>query len=555
MRSPSSESKSKDGAFFSALRLRLTTSTVSFAAFTVVFAVLAAFVFWGTWSLDFAPVMPDHGTTHAADSVARWFRGWTVTGKFFPGDLVDLTGMPYFWQELKFALFDYLAALALAWFLLGRGLSRPAAYGAGLLLGFSGYWLTLFSAGHFGWFQWMSCGVFAFGLADRAVRVGKLHHWLLLGAVVAWAGFNQPDLWLLFTVFTALYFFWRCWCERRFPWKGMLIAAVTFALIGLPNFAGLGAVVASRTNEVTNADAVAQKKSEGKTDEKAASSWRWEFVTNWSMPPEDTLEFLVPGVHGDTSCPLVLSVGTRTGSGVAPYAGRLGRPMNAKQGNYRQHSLYVGAVTLLFALVGVVVLCLKRKRTDCAFFAVAALVFYCFSLGRFFEPAYRLIFALPAGDLIRCPVKWHHLTEFSLAVLAAYGIDAVLARFQSVRWVLPAVVAVVVLGAADLARVDHRYCAPLNVGNARRLGFAGQDTILRRQDFQNPQLAEMARRGLVVSQANYLGNPDLFLVSVLKPFDKDERKAVPFAMALGVVSLLATLGVAAYGAKKAWTNS
>ena len=531
--------------------MRLSPRWTAFSAFTVVFAVLAAFVFWGAWSPDFAPVMPDHSITYPADSVARWFRGWMTTGKFFPGDLVDLTGMPYLWQELKFALFDYLAALALAWFLLGRGLARPAAYGAGLLLGFSGYWLTLFSAGHFGWFQWMSCGVFAFGLADRAVRVGKLRHWLLLGAVVAWAGFNQQDLWLLFTVFTAFYFLWCCQRERRFPWKGVLLAAATFVLVALPNFLSIRSIIAGRTEEVVRPTAASTV--DGKSGAEAETAKRernWEFVTNWSMPPEDTLEFLVPGVHGDTSCPLVLSVGTRTGSGVTPYTGRLGRPMNATQGNYRQHSLYVGAVTLLFALVGVVVLCLKRRRSDCAFFAVAAVVFYLLSLGRFFEPAYRLVFALPAGDLIRCPVKWHHLTELSLAVLAAYGIDAVLSRFAAVRWVLPAVVAVVVLGAADLARVDHRYCAPLSVENARRFGFQGQDTVLRRQDFQNPQVVEMVRRGLVVSQANYLGHPDHFLVSVLKPYDKDDRQADPLAVTLGVISLIATLGVVIIGLKR-----
>ena len=30
-----------------------------FLGFTAVFAALAGFVFWGTWSLDVAPVMPD----------------------------------------------------------------------------------------------------------------------------------------------------------------------------------------------------------------------------------------------------------------------------------------------------------------------------------------------------------------------------------------------------------------------------------------------------------------------------------------------------------------
>ena len=91
----------------------------------------------------------------------------------------------------------------MAYYLRGRGLSRLASYGGGIFLGFCGYWFSLFSAGHAGWFYWQYSGVFAFGLADRAVRKGKMKNWVLLGASVAWASFYQPDLWLLFTLFTA----------------------------------------------------------------------------------------------------------------------------------------------------------------------------------------------------------------------------------------------------------------------------------------------------------------------------------------------------------------
>ena len=34
-----------------------------FLGFSAAFAALAAFVFWGTWSPDVAPVMPDSPTT------------------------------------------------------------------------------------------------------------------------------------------------------------------------------------------------------------------------------------------------------------------------------------------------------------------------------------------------------------------------------------------------------------------------------------------------------------------------------------------------------------
>ena len=499
-----------------------------FAGFSALFAALAAHVFWGAWSTDFAPVMPDDSITHPTSAAGVWadyFRNVFTTFKIQPADVLwsGLLVSPYFCQELKYAVALFCASLGLAYFLRGRGLAPLASYGAGLLLGFCGYWCTLFSAGHGGWFIWMTYGIFAFGLADRAVRGNRLRHWILLGVIVAWAGYQQQDLWLLFSVFTTAYFVWCCVRERKLPWKGALIALAAFAVVFAPSVSGSLGVLKGRQEQMA--------KGENITDKKASESDKsWEFVTNWSMPPEDTLEFFIPRVHGDTSCPFVLSINGP--KGVKPYTGALGRPMNAKQGNYRQHSLYVGWITCLLSLLGIVcgVRSLKQSNNqttnqsnnrDILFFFVASLVFYSLSLGRYFEPAYRVVFALPFGDLIRCPVKWHHLTELCLCVLAGFGIEALislLSRVLSLRsFALPIVGVVVLWGAVDLATEAHRFCAPVNVAPARRMNASMQMTVLQRQQFQDPQVDAMRRAGRIVSLANYLGNPDYFLVGVLEP--------------------------------------
>ena len=515
-----------------------------FLGFAAAFAALVAFVFWGTWSPDVAPVMPDCWTTYSPTFLSDHLAGILESGRFVPDDLKVFLGGPWVWQELQYAFAIFLAALGVVYYCRGRGLSRPASYGAALLLAFSGYWLTLYSAGHLGWFRWMTYGVFAFGLADRAVRVGKLRHWLFLGAVVSWAGFNQQDLWLLFTVFTAAYFAWCCVRERRLPWKGMLVAGAVFTLIGLPNFVSTidGALKGrkdqiARDENVTSADASDAEK-------------RWEFVTNWSLPTDETAEFLVPRVNGDTSCPFVLSI--NRAKGVKPYVGALGRPMNAKRGNYRQHSLHVGWATLLFALAGLLALPFRRPRGDVAFFFVCAVVFYLLSLGRYFAPAYRVVFALPFGDLIRCPVKWHHLTELSLAFLAAYGIDSVLrvcaAKGLKTAVATGVVTGAVLVGACGLAANAHLYCAPFSVREARRSGLKGDMTILARADFAKPQVAAMVRAGRIVSHANYLGSPDHFIVSVLQPYEpRKPHSPTAREIIFGLLSFLATVGVAAVG--------
>ncbi len=524
--------------------MRLKPKCVWFLAFTAVFAALAGFVFWGTWSLDTVPVMPDCPVSHPPHWFSDWLRGWLSNGKFVPGDVRVFIGNPYFWQELNYALALYFSALGFVYFLRGRGLSRLASYGAGLLAAFSGYWCSLFSAGHLGWFHWMTYGVFAFGLADRAIRKNKTKNWILLGATLAWGSFYQSDLWLLFSVFTFVYFVHACVRERKFPvWKGMAFAAAAFFLIGAPSF--YNAVfkdLAGRDKQISEGQTVAP----GVVDE---DEKRWIFTTNWSLPPAETAEFFIPRLNGDTSCPMTLSIGMQRGTGVKPYTGALGRPKDAPSGNYRQHSLYVGFVTCLLALAGVA---LGWRKT--LFFAVAAVVFWLFSMGRYCEPVYRCVYALPFGDYLRAPVKWHHLTEFSLVVLAAYGIDALLKRLsaaQKFRRAAPFVLgAFVLVGAVDLARVDRLYCSPVNLAESRRQNCSFQMTFLRRADFNNPQVAAMVKAKRIVPLAN--PNPETYLVGVLQPWGKVPPVYPPFALpaALGLVSVFASIAAVAYCVRK-----
>ena len=152
------------------------------------------------------------------------------------------------------------------------------------------------------------------------------------------------------------------------------------------------------------------------------------------------------------------------------------------------------------------------------------------------------MYALPFGDYLRAPVKWHHLTEFCLCALAGYGIEGLLnlAWLKGRRGGLLAVGALVLFGAFDLARTDRLYCAPVDLRRVRQTDSDMQMSVLRREDFANPQVAEMVKRGAVVSLANYLGNPDLYLVEVLTPRKPAKEPLPPWSAAawLGCLSLL-----------------
>ena len=555
-----------------------------FAAFTAVFAVCAAFALWGTWSLDFVPVMPDCNTNFRdwSSSVEGFFRNWITTGKFVPDDLKVFIASPWVWVELQYVLAAYLAALGMAYFLKGKGLSEIASYGAGLFLAFSGYWFTLFSAGHLGWFRWMTYGVFAFGLIDRALPLSTstsslhLRHWTLLGACVAWGSFYQPDLWLLFTVFTGVYFVFRAWrfvtAKKTDDVKGVLIgllkgvaiAGAVFVLIGLPSFYSAFVVDLAGRDKQIEESGVKGKGEEAKGDKD--NEERWIFVTNWSLPPSEVAEAMFPRINGDTSCVLTQVLGRKAGTGVRPYTGAIGRPLNAPSGNYRQHSLYIGFVTCLFALFAVFTLVKKlpfststsNLKLEIVFFAISALVFFAFACGRYFEPVYRLVYMLPFGDYLRAPVKWYHLFEFCVVVLAGFGIDAAYEKLKNLNirnfsfftlhfsFAAVAVAVLVLIGVFDIVRVDHKFCAPVDMSSAKAKNAEMQMTFLPKQQFNNPQVVQMMQAGLIKSLAYYPGRNDVYLVGILKPRGpKKDSPMPPWTLPtwLGLVSAVATFTV------------
>ena len=480
-------------------------ATIAVLALTVLYVVCMGGIFWGTWSLDRAPVEPDNPTFYPINELSQWFQALVAGHDFVPSDLMHVLGGMYFWQELQYALAGYLAALGLMFYLRGRGLSHFAAAAGGGAYGLMGYTFTLFSAGHLGWFIWMMYGPFAFGLADRAVRKGKWRNWALLGAVLAWGAARQPDMWLLFTALTFAYGVWtlvREWKNVKFSriLAGVGVTAVVACAIGMPQFTrALTQDLAGREAQI----AATSGKDANETVDKSADE-RWRFCTSWSLPPEDTLEFIVAEVHGGSNDPRV--------SPTNPYRGRLGQQIVVPAGAagqkhpvtgetlkagetiwmpYRQHSLYFGVLTVLFALVGIVGwwrYALRKSQTtdheprttfsDVPFWVGVGILMYLCALGCF-TPFYKLVYALPFGGSLRAPVKFVHLLEFCVAALAGFGFEAVWRGFKregTAPFGVKAVLAVLaVANVGNLAYIDSKYCAVEDVSFVRLPNAAAED--------------------------------------------------------------------------------
>lgn len=321
--------------------------------------------------------------------------------------------------ELSFWADMVLCALAAVFLLRGYALPRGAAWVGGYAAAFMGYFSTLFCAGHRGVVDAIAVTCWAFGLLHRALQHGQKRWFIALGLTLPLGLAAQADIWFLLMLGVIAYgltrFIGRCRAEGlpatlRALWPGLLCTLLCLALTGIPALRHtFGAAQATRTAQFQSATAET-------TSPAAERAARWRFITDWSLPPEDCLEFLKSDANGYTSYRF----------DPQPYTGRMG---SARQ-VLRQHSIHIGVITLLLALLACTPLAMDSTRKIRWFWAGLALISLVLAFGKY-TPLYRLIWELPGVHQIRAPVKWLHLTGFSIAVLAGCGAAVLVKRRSS----------------------------------------------------------------------------------------------------------------------------
>ncbi len=369
-----------------------------------------------------------------------WFSGKTP---FTPFGLVNFLP-PIAFHEARYIVAMFLFGLSGVYYFRTLRIERLAAYGSGLLLAFSGYIFTLFCAGHMGFFFLMGIFFWSFGLLNRCIEQGKLRHFAMLGAVVMWAQPGQPDVWLLFALILACYALKRLWSVRPIFLKLLPKFLLTLLVAGL---VGAGSVHTVFTQHLAGRDKQIAESTRPATDgpqtdiNQKNSQERWDFATGWSLPPADCIELAIPGFFGNDSM-----------RPPYPYWGALGRPHAFLPGrmmpNYRQHTIYLGLVSITLALFGVFAWLSFRKNrpsptaalrpstsdlrslpsvySDVPFWCVVWVICLILALGRY-TPFYRLFYAIPYMDYLRAPVKFLHFTELATGLLAGFGLQALLA--------------------------------------------------------------------------------------------------------------------------------
>jgi hypothetical protein len=424
--------------------------------FLGVFATAMTFVFlpvMSAWTViaspDDAPFYPQN---FLVSSLEALFAGG---GAFTPFSLLNF--LPQVGaHELRYVLCMLIFGLSVTYYLRSQHLAPLPAYGAGLLLSFSGYIFTLFCAGHLGFFIMLALFFWSFGLWNKALETGRWRYFVLFPACAMWAQAGQPDVWVLFAAIFGVYALRGLWHVRTHFRKlipKLILSVVVAGLIGGSSiYVVLTQHLAGRDKQIAESSRAGGSGQETPEAKQQKAEDRWIFATNWSLPPADCVELLIPGFFGDNAM-----------TPPYPYWGALGRPYRFEPGkmmpNYRQHTTYLGLISVLLALVGLCAWVGKRKSTfadtatedetadrqkdartqdlvstergadycDVPFWAGVWVICLVLALGRY-TPFYRLVYAIPYMDYLRAPVKFLHFTELATGLLAGFGLQALLSR-------------------------------------------------------------------------------------------------------------------------------
>ncbi|MCL4368656.1 MAG: YfhO family protein [Actinobacteria bacterium] len=355
------------------------------------------------------------------------------TASFYPPNLLAfLLARPFTYETLELLAVGHYFLVAVFTYAYGRTLTltRPAAFGFGLIFTFSGFMVA--HLGHLNMLEatvWLPLALLCF---HRAIRPGgwpwSLGAGLALGLSLL-AGHNQISLYL--AMFLFIYWLWALGMmfrkagaiaapERGFAWS---------TLLSLP-LAGLLALSVAAVQLLPAAELIPLT---------IRASLSYPEASKFAATPASLLMLLVPHFFG---------------SSAAAYWGI--------PGNLTELYGYVGILPLALALVAMLVL--RRRSPWLAFYAFAALLFLLLSLGEntiLHGWLYRFV---PGFDKVRAAGRFVLFFDFGVALLAGFGLQAlgqplaVRAR-PAWRWLMRGMG--ISLGAAALIWVPFLYHALL----------------------------------------------------------------------------------------------
>lgn len=304
------------------------------------------------------------------------------------------------WNNLVYGLACLAASLVfLAGF--GRRLSLWAVL-CGILVAF---WLgsnfTLIYAGH-GLKPYV---VLFFICSILSAGVPSWRGGLLWGGFAGLMFAQQPDVAMFFALFAGAHLIFSLWRRegfKPFRWLKVLVPAAVVALL----FAAGPLLSGYKLNVKDTAQVQTETPQE-----------KWEYITQWSFPPDEMISLIAPGYNG-----------WRSGEPDGPYWGRTGQSAGwdqTHQGymNFMMESAYIGLIPAGFALFALFSCRRSPHRAEIIFWGGVAGASLLLAFGKY-TPLYSLFYHLPVVNNIRNPNKFLQIFQIALAILTVYGFDA-----------------------------------------------------------------------------------------------------------------------------------
>lgn len=308
--------------------------------------------------------------------------------------------------NLLYPLYLFSASMFLALFLRERGCRWPSV-GVGVLTAlFLGSNFTLLYAGHQGKFTVLMYAALSLWLLELGTKRKSQLLLVSAGAALGFMFTEQPDVALLFAAAIGLYGLHALWREGVRGSRAWMRLLTPLIIAGAIPF-GLTAYESYHDNI------------KGTAIEQQDALKKWAFATQWSWPPEETIDFVAPGY-----------MGWRSGEQEGPYWGRMGGAEEQGMRNFKLENQYLGLIPLALAVMGAMAAWRRRElaletRSALRFWAILVTISFLLALGKYF-PLYWLFFKLPFVSSIRNPNKFLQVFQFGLGILAAHGMDVLL---------------------------------------------------------------------------------------------------------------------------------
>ena len=321
------------------------------------------------------------------------------------------------WNNVAYGLACLLGAAVLLWWLRKQCLCISAALLAGITACWLGSNFSLLYPGH-GHKPYVILFFLLALIPTEQAAKGRLTSGLLWGSCVGLMFVQQPDVAFFFALFSGAYLVFRLWSAqglRPLLWLKVLLPALALALL----FAA-GPLLSGYKYNVKDAAPVQAESAQAK----------WGYMTQWSFPPDEMIDFIAPGYTG-----------WRSGEPDGPYWGRMGRSPGWEQThqgyiNFKLESVYLGFIPLAFALFALFSVLARGKygskgvkeyggkstRAEIIFWGCVSVIALLLAFGKFF-PLYSLFYQLPIVNNIRNPNKFLQVFQVALAILAAYGVN------------------------------------------------------------------------------------------------------------------------------------